>query len=181
MYGGSGQHDQGYSVQQTSGGGYIVAGPTGAYGAGAILDDVWLIRTDGSGDTLWTSAFGGIYDDVGNSVQETSDGGYIMAGYTISYGAGSQDVWLIRTEPEAAAEEGGGARAPRPRLQVYPNPFRQQCSLAHPGGQNSLRIFELTGRLIQATAARAFGEEWSPGTYVLKHPAYEPTRVIKIR
>jgi hypothetical protein len=71
-----------------------VAGDTGSYGA--YYADVWLIKTDSSGNMSWNKTFGGSGNDVGFSVQQTSDGGYIIAGTTSSYGAGADDVWLIK-------------------------------------------------------------------------------------
>jgi hypothetical protein len=94
-YGGS-SGDEGYSVQQTSDGGYIVAGWTGLYGTGS--DDVILIKTDEAGDTVWVRSYGGSEDELGYSVDQTGDGGYVIAGWTSSFGAGMRDVYLIKTD-----------------------------------------------------------------------------------
>jgi hypothetical protein len=94
-YGGPGS-DQGGSVQQTTDGGYIVAGWTGSFGAGR--GDFYLVKTDAQGDTLWTRVYGGPNYDWGHSVQQTTDGGYIVAGETYSFGAGRADAWLLRTD-----------------------------------------------------------------------------------
>jgi hypothetical protein len=94
-YGGPGA-DEGWSVEQTLDGGYIVAGDTDCYGLGHA--DVYLLKTDDRGVPQWTKIYGGNDDDGGLSVRQTTDGGYIVAGYTYSYGAGEDDVYLIRTD-----------------------------------------------------------------------------------
>ncbi len=84
-----------YSIQQTSDSGFILAGETFSFGNGQ--NDMYLIKTNSLGDTLWTTTFGGDSSEVAYSVQQTFDGGYILTGYTKSMGAGEKDVYLIKT------------------------------------------------------------------------------------
>ena len=85
----------GFSVQQTSDGGYIITGLT--RNITTSTDNTYLIKTDGNGDTLWTKTYGGIYGDWGYSVQQTTDGGYIITGYTTSV-SNHKDIYLIKTD-----------------------------------------------------------------------------------
>jgi len=90
---------------QTRDGGYILAGTTESYGAGS--SDGWLVRTDSNGNEQWEKTFGGPGDDGLTAIQQTSDGGYILAGITDSYGAGATDFWLIKVkEGEAEITDG---------------------------------------------------------------------------
>ena len=94
-YGGSGV-DGAYCIIQTNDGGYVMAGDTDSFGAGNR--DFWLIKTDRFGNHVWNQTFGGANHDIGTSVIQTSDGGYAVAGYTRSFGAGNNDLWLIKTD-----------------------------------------------------------------------------------
>jgi len=100
-FGGS-NNDAAESIQRTMDGGYILVGYTESYGAGN--NDAWLIKTDTEGTEQWGQTFGGSNDDVTKSVQQTTDGGYILAGWTKSYGAGNDDAWLIKTDAEGTEQ-----------------------------------------------------------------------------
>ena len=94
-FGGKGD-DVASSIQQTTDGGYIVAGETTSFGAGN--NDVYIIKLDENGNKVWEKTFGGIENDEALSVQQTNDGGYIVAGRTISFGAGEYDVYIIKLD-----------------------------------------------------------------------------------
>ena len=94
-YGGIG-NEIGLCVQNTFDGGYVISGITSSFGAG--MEDVYLIKTDSFGDTLWTKVYGGADLDYGYYVEQTIDSGYIISGSSNSFGVGNGDVYLIRTD-----------------------------------------------------------------------------------
>ncbi|BCD63155.1 hypothetical protein NitYY0826_C2052 [Nitratiruptor sp. YY08-26] len=94
-YGESNQ-DEAYSVQQTDDGGYIVAGETNSFGGST---DAWVIKLDRNGNVEWQKTYGGSEDDIVYSIQQTSDRGYIVVGYTYSFGiVGNDDIWVIKLD-----------------------------------------------------------------------------------
>jgi len=99
-FGGNG-YEEAYSVQQTNDGGYVLAGDTDSYGIG--YGEGLIIKTDADGNKIWDKTFGGNASDAIYAVQQASDGGYILAGYTESYGAGGYDAWLIKTDADGNA------------------------------------------------------------------------------
>ncbi|KQC13789.1 MAG: hypothetical protein APR63_00235 [Desulfuromonas sp. SDB] len=93
---GGNDHDDAYSLQITSDQGFILTGYTKSFGGGSA--DIWLVKTDSNGDSLWTKTFGGSDWDEGREIQTTEDGGYIIIGSTQSFGSGNFDFWLVRTD-----------------------------------------------------------------------------------
>ncbi len=100
-YGGT-REDEAYSVVKTSDGGYALAGYTESFGAGNT--DFWLVKTDASGTEQWSQTYGGTRRDEAYSVVKTSDGGYVIAGFTNSFGAGNDDAWLVKVDASGTAQ-----------------------------------------------------------------------------
>ena len=86
--------DEANSIQQTKDGGYIVAGSTYSFGSG--FEDVYILKLNAKGDVEWQKTFGGKGYDGANSIQQTADGGYIVAGWTYSFGSGEHDVYILK-------------------------------------------------------------------------------------
>jgi hypothetical protein len=89
--------DNGIHVIQTVDGGYAMIGYTSSYGAGGT--DFWLVKADSSGNAQWNRTYGGTGGDSGWSIIQTIDGGYALAGNTASFGAGSTDFYVEKTDP----------------------------------------------------------------------------------
>ncbi len=85
------------SVVQTSDGGYVSAGATSEGSAGGL--DFWLVKTNSVGDLQWSKTYGGTNDDEAKSLVQTEDGGFAIAGNTVSFGAdGSSQAWLVKID-----------------------------------------------------------------------------------
>lgn len=93
-YGGSGL-ETGKSIAEAFDGGFYLAGSTESYGAGA--SDMYVVRTDEFGDTLWTKTFGGPLDDYCHAIAATEDSGYVLVGATFNNTADQSDL-IIRKE-----------------------------------------------------------------------------------
>jgi hypothetical protein len=96
-YGGGGT-DLGYSMAQSSDGGFVIAGVTGSFVSNPNFYDVYLVKTNASGAMQWNQTYGGARDDFGMSVVKTSDGGYAIAGYTDSFGSSNTNVYLVKVD-----------------------------------------------------------------------------------
>jgi len=93
-YGGA-SLETGSDIKRLSNGDYLILGSTNSFGAGG--SDIYLIRINSNGDTVWTRTYGGAVDETGNSLQLTASGGFVITGSTTSFGAGSSDIFFITT------------------------------------------------------------------------------------
>jgi hypothetical protein len=93
--------DKGYSIIQTSDGGYAITGPTYSFGAGG--KDFYVVKLDAKGNLQWTKTIGGTESEIGESLIQTSDGGYAIAGYIKSFGEGKKDVYVVKLDKNGDA------------------------------------------------------------------------------
>ena len=104
----------GYSLVQTSDTGYAIGGYTESFNATKNNPyDFWLIKTNSQGSLQWNRTYGGVSEDLARKLVQTEDGGYALAGYTESIGAGTQDIWLVKTDSNGAmqwSETYGGSK-----------------------------------------------------------------------
>jgi hypothetical protein len=185
--------DQGNSVKQTYDGGYIIAGISETFGPGNT--DLLLIKTNSVGDTLWTSAYGGMDQDEGYSVQQTVDHGYIVSGYTSSIGSLGKNVWLLKisSDPADVNDNGNLNLQDFSLYQNYPNPFNPSTTIkfALPvAGNVKINVYNLLGQLVETLVDREMqsgyheinfdGSELASGVYIYQLQAGEYTLAKKM-
>ncbi|MFH1011953.1 MAG: T9SS type A sorting domain-containing protein [bacterium] len=146
---GGDRQDGAYSVQEVQDGGFIVAGWTWSYGHRD--DDIYLVRLNGSGDTLWTRAIGGPYAQVAISLQRTTDGGYIIAGFSTTLDPSYGDFYVVKTGADEMRTEPIDGQVSRNYILYpsYPNPFNATTTLRFDlprAGMVTLRIYDVLGR-----------------------------------
>ena len=162
-YGQSGIYSSKF-LKNTPDGGYIIVGSTESVGAGG--SDVWVLKIDSLGSIKWTKTIGGTGDDYGKYIQTTSDGGYIIAADTWSYGQGEQDIWIIKLEPDPTVDVDNEIDIIKNyKLSYnYPNPFNPQTKIQYSIPQSSnvlIKVFDILGNEIETLV----DEEKQIGTY----------------
>ena len=168
-YGGS-SDDIGYDVIQVADKGFVVTGYTQSYGAGG--KDLWVIRTDSLGDSLWTRTYGGAKDDEGYSIIQTDDGDYLIAGNTKSYGEGSYDIWLLMLSENPITVIENSINLPD-RFQLeqnHPNPFNPSTTIEYSlpkSGDVSLNVYNIIGQEV----IRLVNENQQVGNHHIKWDA----------
>ena len=175
--------DRAYSIQETTGGGYIVAGETSSNNGDVSGNhgsyDGWISKLNATGGIVWQKTMGGTGDDIDNSIQQTIDGGYIVAGYTssnngdVSGNHGGIDIWVIKLSPEIVATSEVAVNAAN--IIVYPNPTNDFFIVQNTQNTNEnfvYKILDLLGREIIGGKS-AFGEQiniktLATGSYILQ-------------
>jgi hypothetical protein len=151
------------SVEVIPENGYVI---TGRCDISQPYCDVSLIRTNDVGDTIWTKRMGGPLNDVGRSVILSSDGCCVIAGLTNSFGAGSNDFYVIKTEMVSSVANLTPCMAPSQftLYNAYPNPFNQRTVIKYDVSRLSkvdLNIYDVMGKRT-ATLVNKFN---GPGSY----------------
>ncbi|HEY3295122.1 MAG TPA: T9SS type A sorting domain-containing protein [bacterium] len=189
-YGGS-DEEHGHVVLATHDGGFFLAGHTNSFGVGG---DVYVVKTDGDGNLLWSRSWGGAGLDVAESAVELPDGGFLVAGETTSFGAGDANIWLLRIASDLASDQPSVASPGEFFLaQNYPNPFNAvtdiRFELPH-AGRATLSVYDVLGR---ETATLLDGQlpggphtvhldasGWPSGVYFCRLSAGQSTGVRKL-
>ena len=164
-YGDSLTERSGNSMRLTNDSGYTITGTC----LEQVNYDLFLFKTNETGDSLWCVSCGGAAPDSGNEVQQTDDGGYIVVGCTESCGAGGSDVWLLKFEPEVAVEE-------NKHITVE----KQQCITTIFSGplvlpeDKTYKVFDITGRFVMP-------DKIKPGIYFIEIDGKIEEKIVKIR
>jgi hypothetical protein len=152
-------NERAFTMHITADGGYALSGYTQSYGAGFF--DFYLVKTDGNGDTVWTRTYGDTHQEMAYDMEQTSDGGFVLTGYTYSFSAGSRpDIYLVKTDanglitsisdPENRPVSGYHLN------QNYPNPFNPLTTITYIIDSETdvnLSVYNIEGRLIRTLVA----------------------------
>jgi hypothetical protein len=135
---GGSNFDFGRSIHRTQDGGYVMTGQTQSMDGDAVGNvggaDLWVIKINESGGFLWQKSFGGSMGELGHSIQQTNDGGYIVAGEAwstdgdLTENKGSSDFWVVKLAPESTPTSTPITQI----VNIYPNPASQTITLRLP-------------------------------------------------
>ncbi|UCE66101.1 MAG: T9SS type A sorting domain-containing protein [Candidatus Zixiibacteriota bacterium] len=170
-YGGA-RSDRALSVRQTVDGGYIMTGHSTSFGQEG--NDIYVVKTDDSGNLEWHDIFGGHDDDIGECIRQVFDGNYVVTGHTEDFGGAYHDAFLMKIRPgQVGIEEELSEVAPQTFItqQNYPNPFNSTTKIRynlHEPSDVTIIIYDLLGREVETLSRgyRPAGRHqvvWNPG------------------
>ena len=169
---GGSNYDEAHFVKQTIDDGFIVAGysksndgdVSGNHGG----DDCWVVKLNSSGYIEWQKCLGGSNRDWVYDIQQTADGGFIVAGLSesndgdVSGNHGGIDCWVVKLSPTGVSED---IIVPQQfKLSVFPNPFNSSCVITAPSGAK-VEIYDLQGRVV-SKGIQPFAESQGERTFI---------------
>jgi hypothetical protein len=174
-------------------GGYAVTGYTNSFNGDVSYNygykDFWIVKLNGAGSNMWEKCYGGIANDICNSIIETNDGGFVLAGSiessdfnsTISGSHGNGDGWVVKLGYYNGLLENN-----QTSFSVYPNPTSNNITIQGKEGMNqNFKIFDQMGREVISGKLNGISTEvnlsfLSNGMYTLKIEGnYQPAQIVK--
>ncbi|MCP4631381.1 MAG: T9SS type A sorting domain-containing protein [candidate division Zixibacteria bacterium] len=179
---GTDEREGAYSIKQTSDNGFIIVGMTGPLQG--YYTDLYVLRTDWRGDSLWACSYGGDYNESGVGVHQDENGDFIISARTSSFGAGSSDFWLLKIH-EVMTTVGENSNVIIPQevelYPNYPNPFNSSTNISFQVLRQTdvnLCVYNILGEQVESEtyiqlSPGCYMENWNPGhlatgTYLLR-------------
>ena len=171
---GGGGEDRARSIQQTTDGGYVVAGESYSYDGDVTQNngayDFWIVKINELGTIKWQKTYGGSARDEAKSIQQTTDGGYIVTGDTRSYDGdvtgnhGDWDYWIVKLSEEGMATQ----ELQNTKIIIYPNPVKDVLHFSEE--VSNVKITDVSGRMVKEISASGKSVDVSgmpKGVYVI--------------
>jgi len=141
--------DEAFDIKETFDHGFVLVGYSEQPGRG---EDVYIVRTDSIGDTLWTKTLGGAYDERAYSVVQTPDSGFAIVGYTYSFGAGGSDAFFLKLKPNGDITTAIGLpdMPAGQSFRIFPNPANNRTAIEFDKTQSGiLAIYSTDGKIVK--------------------------------
>lgn len=160
-----------YAVQPTTDGGYIVVGEANSVDGNLGKTDTWLVKLNGSGAIQWQKILGGVQNDYGNAVHQTTDGGYIVSGYSDSGIGDNTNIyggygfWIVKLGADNLNTKDTSVKS----IVTIENPVKNQLNIQSKETITLLQLFSLDGKLIRSSNSQNMNvANLEKGVYLLK-------------
>jgi hypothetical protein len=163
-----------FDIQSTYDNGFVLVGYSKCPGRG---EDVYIVRTDSQGDTLWTKTLGGAYDERAYSVVQTPDSSFAVVGYTYSFGAGGSDAFFLKLKPNGDITTSIGLIPELKYLgiKLYPNPAKENITIDFKNAltqEAELFIYNALGQKLRSYSLQKHQSEINIGLFGIKSGVY---------
>lgn len=148
----------------------------GNYRENYNLEKIFVAKYDLNGDTLWSRTYGGEYTDNANAIISTSDGGFLICGYTLNNTLGGSDAYLIKADSEGHIV-GNTSLTSTPRIEIFPNPTKNHLRIKFDGVESKVIICSIEGKIV---FQRSFSQNESMEHYMDMRNISQGTYIISI-